>query len=387
MSQKINRVLIGLLIFGIAFYGGYFFGVNQSQIWQPDQDLDLSLFWEAYNRLKANYVNPEEIDEREIVHGAIRGMLMSLDDPYTTFFNPQESSKFLENVTGHYQGVGMEVGLRNGEIRVISPIDGTPAKRAGLKAGDVIVRIDDKSTANMGLEEAVDLIRGEESTIVKITIVRDGEEIPFELKREVIQLPSLDWEILEDDIGYLRIHYFHQDLAKEFNELAQEIVSSPAEKIILDLRGNPGGSLNAVNRVADWFLEKGEVIVKSQGADGEIREEYLSQGSLMMIDQEIVILIDQGSASASEILAGTLRDHKGSILVGKPSFGKGTIQTLINLRDMSNIKVTTSYFVTPLGNVIAKKGIEPDYEVEMTMEDIQEGRDPQKEKALEIIKR
>ncbi len=386
MSAKLSKILLAILIIGLIFQGGYYLGVYHTKVTQPAEEVDLSLFWEAYNRLKDNYIHPGKIDPDEVVYGAIRGMLDSLDDPYTTFYNPEESKRFLEDVSGYYQGVGMEIGLRDERIRVISPIDGTPACRAGIRSGDTIIKIDEKSALNLSLEEAVNLIRGEESTLVEVTVLRGEEEKVFELKREVIQIPSLEWEIIEDNIGYLKIHYFHQDLPVEFAQKIKEIVTSPADKIILDVRRNPGGSLNAVNRIADWFLEEGEVIVKSQGADGTIKKEYKSQGSLMMIDKEIVILIDQGSASASEILVGALRDHRGSKIVGQPSFGKGSIQNLINLRDMSNIKVTTSYFVTPKGDIISEKGIKPDYTVEITEEDFEEDRDPQLEKAIEIIK-
>ncbi len=385
MMKKISKVVIIIAIVGLMFGAGYQLGLEEAEVRSQPDEIDFSLFWEAYNRVQDLYVDSDEINEEDIVHGAIRGMLDSLGDPHTSFFDQEESKRFLDDVSGYYEGVGMEVGIRNGEIQVISPIEGAPAARAGIRSGDIILEIDGKSTADMELEEAVDMMRGEEGTSVDLVIGRNRSTYDFTLERAQIQMPSVDWELKNNNIGYLKIHYFHQELMTEFNELVPEITASPAEKIILDLRNNPGGALDAALELSNFFLDEGDVIVKSQGADGETGQVYKASRSSVTFDHDLVILINEGSASASEILAGALKYHRGAQIVGRPSFGKGSIQTMVNLSDMSNLKVTISNWVTPEGSLITDKGIVPDYEIEMTVEDIEDNRDPQLDKAIEII--
>ena len=386
MMKKISKVIIIVAIVGLMFGAGYQIGLEEAEVKSQPEEVDFSLFWEAYNRVQDLYVDSDKIDEEAIVHGAIRGMLDALDDPHTSFFDQDESRRFLDDVSGYYEGVGMEVGVRDGEIQVISPIEGTPASRAGIRSGDIILEIDGKSTTDMGLEEAVDIMRGEEGTSVDIIIGRNRSTHEFSLERAQIQMPSVDWELMEDNIAYIKIHYFHQELMTEFNEIVPEITSSPAEKIVLDLRNNPGGALDAALELSKFFLEEGDIIVKSQGVDGEIGEVYNAGRSSVTFNQDLAILINQGSASASEILAEALRYHKEAQIVGKKSFGKGSIQTMVNLSDMSNLKITISNWVTPDGRLITDEGITPDYEVELTAEDIEADRDPQLDKAIEIIK-
>ncbi len=386
MIKKISKIIIFLTLIVFVFGMGYQLGIEEGGIKSQPEEIDFSLFWEAYNRVQDMHVNSEYIREEDVVHGAIRGMLNSLDDPHTSFFDQEESRRFLDDVSGYYEGVGMEVGLRNGDIQVISPIEGTPASRAGLASGDYIIEIDGRPTMGMELEEAVNLMRGEGGTTVSLKIKRGEDIINFELVREEIQVPSVSWELLDSEVAHLKIHYFHQDLMNDFNRIIPEITSSTADKVILDLRNNPGGALDASLDLAKHFLEEGDIIVKSQGGDGEIKETYRAGRSSVNLNQDLVILLNEGSASASEILAGALKYHRGAQIVGKTSFGKGSIQTMVNLSDMSNLKITVSNWVTPDGELITNKGIEPDFEVDRTMEDFENNRDPQLEKALEIIK-
>lgn len=386
MVKKIKNLVLILAAVGIIFAGGYYLGVEHQQVYQPDQKLDLSLFWEAYNRIENQYVDSEHIDKEKLVHGAIQGMVNSLDDPHTKFFNPEESKRFLEDVSGYYEGVGMEVGLRENKIKIISPIKNTPADKAGVQSGDEIIKIEDQSTSDMTLEEAVDIMRGERDTSVDITILRDGEEEKLTLTRDRIQIPSVDFEVLEDDVAYLKIHYFHQDLLNEFNKIVPQITSSNTDKMVIDLRNNPGGALNSALEVAEYFLDKDDVVVKSQGMNGEIEEVYKAEGSSVKLNHELVILVNEGSASASEILAGAFRYHNDAKIVGETSYGKGSIQTMVNLSDMSNLKITVSHWVTPDGKLIKEKGIEPDHQVPLNEEDYENETDPQLDKAIEILK-
>lgn len=386
MVKKVKNLILILTAAGIIFAGGYYLGVDHQKVYQPDQKLDLSLFWEAYNRIENQYIDSKHLDEKKLVHGAIRGMVNSLDDPHTKFFNPEESKRFLEEVSGHYEGVGMEVGLREDKIKIISPIENTPADRVGVRPGDEIIKINNKSTSGMSLEEAVDIMRGKEGTDVNITIIRNEEKKQLTLTRDRIKIPSIDFKVLEDDIAYLKIHYFHQNLLNEFNKIVPKITSSNTNKMIIDLRNNPGGALNSALEVAEYFVDKGDVIVKSQGINGKIEEVYKAESSSVKLNHELVILINKGSASASEILAAALRYHNNAKIVGETSYGKGSIQTMVNLSDMSNLKITISHWVTPGGKLIKGKGIKPDYQVSLDKADFESKKDPQLDKAIEILK-
>jgi len=389
MGLKIKIILVFLILslIGAGFFAGFYFGKLQCKICPPE-DIDLSLFWEAYYKLQEKYVDKEKFDVQEMIYGAISGMVKSLEDPYTVFLNPEETKRFIEDVKGTFEGVGMEIGIRKGQLQVISPLEGTPAQRAGLRPGDKIIKIDDKSTIDMTIDEAVDLIRGPRGTEVTLTIFREEWEKTkeFKITREVIEIPSLKWEIIDDNIVYLRLYHFSEKASFDFRVAAFEILASPAQKIILDLRNNPGGYLEVAQAISGWFLERGEVVAIEDFGGEKEQKIYKAQGPSQLLEYPIVILINQGSASGSEILAGALRDNRGIKIIGESSFGKGSVQELEKLREGSSLKITVARWLTPKGELITDKGLEPDIKVEMTEEDYEQDRDPQLDKAIETIK-
>ncbi|MFH1451157.1 MAG: S41 family peptidase [bacterium] len=390
-NKKAFFLVIFLLI--IVFGGGFWLGRNQVQCqFCPAEEVNFSLFWEAWNKLKLNYVNPEEINTQKMLYGAISGMVDSLDDPYTLFFSPEESKKFLEDSLGRFEGVGMEVGMREGILQVIAPLNGTPAEKAGLRPGDKIIKINDTATSDITIDEAVNLIRGPKGTVVILTIFRDEWESTKEitLTRDVIEPTVVEWELkdLNDGrkIAYIKLYQFSETADIVFAQEVSEIVNSEATGIILDLRNNPGGYLEVANDIAGFFLKRGDVIViEDRGQDKEPKE-YKATGNEMLLKYPTVVLINQGSASGSEILAGALRDDRGIQLVGETSFGKGSVQQLVNLSNNSSLKVTIAKWLTPNGTSISKVGLDPDVEIEITEDDFKADQDPQLDRAIEILK-
>lgn len=389
MKRKIILSFLLVFLIGASFSAGYFF--NKFQTTCPackPEEVDFSLFWEAWAKLQEKFADKEKFDTQKMIYGAISGMVKSLEDPYTIFLNPEDSKRFIEDVKGTFEGVGMEIDIRKGQLQVISPLEGTPAQKADLRAGDKITKVDDTLTADLTLDEAIDLIRGPKGTEVTLTIYREEWATTKEIKlvRELIEIPSLKWEIKDENIAYLKLYQFHEKASFDFQEAAIEILNSPAQKIILDLRNNPGGYLEVAQDIAGWFLKRGEVVVIEDFGEGKEQKIYQAQGNAVFRDYPIVILINKGSASASEILAGALRDGRGIKIIGEKSFGKGSVQELERLEEGSSLKITVAKWLTPKGELIADKGLEPDIKVEMTEEDYEEDRDPQLDKAIEIIK-
>lgn len=379
-------LIIGALVLGL-------FLTHQSQIIcgpeiVPPEGIDLSSFWEAWNYLEENYMEADTLDKERMIYGAVSGMVESLGDPHTAFFDPQESSRFQEDLSGEIEGVGMEVSLRQGVVTVVAPLKDTPADRAGLQPGDQIIEIDEVSTYNMGIDEAVQLIRGVKGTEVVLTIRRPDvfDEKEFPLIRDVIQIPSVSWELIDESIAHLEIYHFHQGLVRDFQAAAAEIIKSPARGIILDLRNNPGGYLDVAIDIAGWFLPMGNLVAIEEFGSGE-RQEFRSRGNGKLAPYPTLILINQGSASGSEILAGALRDNRNLRIIGQQSFGKGSVQQAFNLRDGSMVKITIAKWLTPSGHLIEGAGLEPDITVELDLEKyLEEGEDKQLDKAIELLK-
>ncbi len=399
--DKVPKIVILIICFAlVAFFSfrvGFRVGEESGLKVPPPQivgeedgkpeEVDFSLFWEAWKKLERKYLEKDEINYQNMVYGAIRGMVASLEDPYTVFFKPQETEELQEELSGKYEGVGMEISVRDGQLVVISPLENTPAMEAGIRPGDKILMINDTYTQDLPVEEAARLIRGPRGTEVTLTVYREKWPEPKEitLKRELIKIPTLKWELKDENIAWVRIYQFNQIITTEFKKATLEILNSKVEKIILDLRNNPGGYLDKAQEIAGWFLEEGDVVVWQDSGKEKERKSYRSYGPSTFIDYPTVILINKGSASGAEILAGALRDQRNIKLIGETSFGKGSVQEQVFLSDGSSLKVTTSKWLTPKGDSIDDNGLEPDIEVEMTDEDFEEEKDPQLEEAIEIL--
>ncbi|MBI4708858.1 MAG: S41 family peptidase [Candidatus Portnoybacteria bacterium] len=401
MTKKFLSAFVLIAIVAVAFGAGFWFGKNSRPSIELVQglynketgkpaDVNFNLFWDSWAKIQKEYVNRSSLDFQKMVYGAIEGMVKSLGDPYTVFLPPQETKKFSEDIKGSFSGIGAEIGMRDDVLTIITPLEDSPAKRAGLMAGDKVLKIDDQVTTDLNLDEAINLIRGEKGTEVGLTISRDSWESAKEIKitRDEIKVPIIKFEIKDSGdkkIAYVQLYQFTENSGDEFKKVVDQILGSPAEGIILDLRNNPGGYLEMAQDIASWFLDSGKLVAIEDFGDGE-KDEYKSFGYGKLEDYPLVILINQGSASASEILAGALRDNKGVKLVGEKSFGKGSVQKLESLTGGSSLKITVAKWLTPSGKSIMDEGLEPDEKVELTQEDFDAGRDPQLDKALEMLK-
>ena len=320
---------------------------------------DLQAFTEVFSKVKSDYVEP--VDDQKLIEDAIRGMLNGLD-PHSAFLNTSEFSDLKIGTTGQFGGLGIEVGMENGFVKVISPIDDTPASRAGVKASDLIIKLDDKSVKGMTLNEAVKVMRGKPNTAIDLTIVREGEAKPLviTITREIIRVKSVKNRMLEPGYGYVRITNFQSrtttDLLKAISDLQKE---ERLKGMVLDLRNNPGGVLNGAVGVSDAFIDNG-LIVYTEGRLDDSSHRYLATPGDSLNGAPLVVLVNGGSASASEIVAGAIQDHKRGIILGTKSFGKGSVQTIQELRNGSAVKLTTARYFTPNGRSIQATGIEPD---------------------------
>ncbi len=325
----------------------------------------LRIFSQIFGRIKKDYVEP--VDDKQLLVDAIKGMLVGLD-PHSAYLDAEDFKDLQEGTTGEFGGLGIEVGTEDGFIKVISPIDDTPAQRAGIKAGDLITRIDDKPVKGMSLDESVKMMRGKPGTKIELTVMRENEEKPLtiDIIRDVIKVVSVKHRVLDDRFGYIRISQFQartpEDLLKALSKLKQKL-NGEIPGLILDLRNNPGGVLNAAVSVSDTFLEEG-LIVYTKGIAKDSRMEFKAAPDDVLDGAPLVILVNIGSASASEIVAGALQDHKRAVIMGSQTFGKGSVQTIVPITDTIAIKLTTARYYTPSGRSIQAEGITPDIELE-----------------------
>jgi len=419
--MRVIRFFIVIFISGLI---GYYIGVNKITLdwknWQPHvqvegkeppskyQQLDFSKFWVVLEKLENNYYDKTAIDPQKLLDGAIAGMVNSLDDPYTVYLPPQQNTDFKQGLAGQFTGIGAELGMRDKQIIIVAPLDGTPAEKAGLKAGDIIGKVNDEYTAGWSVSQAVDKIRGPKGTNVTLTILRKGESEPrvITITRDVITIKSVThWvkpikeidsikmqnAILKNNkdkrIAYIRLSQFGDNTNQEWLSLANELSlqmkkDSSIKGVVLDLRNNPGGYLNDAVFIASEFLPTGAAVVLQDDGHGTQGKLVVERQGLML-NTPLVILLNKGSASASEILAGAMRDHNRATLIGETSFGKGTIQNAEELGGGSGLHVTIAKWLTPKGTWVHKKGLTPDVVVELNPKEPE--HDTQLEKAIEVL--
>ena len=356
----------------------------------PDESADFTDFWKAWNILNSKFVQTHASttlpDTKNKLYGAIAGLTASFGDPYTVFMPPEQSKLFNESISGEFGGVGMEIGIKDKALTVISPLKGTPAERAGIRSGDVIVTIDGKGTEGMSTDEAVKLIRGKKGTTVAFTFFRDGKILEISVVRDIIAVPTIEHSYdAASGVYVIAIYEFTAPSASLFDKALIDFRKTGSNKLIIDVRGDPGGYLDAAVAIGSHFLPDGTPIVTEdyKGKQENIVHRSRGTGGVPK-DLKMVVLMDQGSASASEILAGALQDGGVATLVGTRTFGKGSVQELVNLGEGS-LKITVARWLTPAGRSISDGGLTPDIQVELTQEDFLAGRDPQKERAITFL--
>jgi len=395
-EKKILLIIIAVLILSGIWFFGFFEGVNRGwkiHLPSPFEKIlnrekpteippgDMAIFWETWKVILQKYVNRQNLDTSKIIEGATKGLVESLGDPYSEFLNAKENEALSQELSGEFFGVGMEIGRKNNTIVVVSPLPGTPAEKADLQPNDIIFKIDNLETSNLSSQEVANLIRGPKGTTVTLTIYRPSwnEAKEIKLVRDKIVVPSLKWQMLNNDylvshfarnneialnkrIAYLRIYSFNQPLTFDFYQAAFQIINANPEGLIIDLRNNPGGYLDSVINIGGWLLPKGAIVLKEDFGNSEVKI-YRANSSGLLKDIPTVVLVNEGTASASEILAGALRDERGIKLIGTKTFGKGSVQELVSLENDNSLKITIAKWLTPNGTIIQDNGLTPDLEI------------------------
>ncbi len=412
MNQTFDKKIVAIVVLIVVAGASYSLGTRSRTVVSADAprveallvtDKEFAPFWKVWGLLDEKFVGTATTTKEERIHGAMKGLVESMGDPYTVFFPPEEAKLFESDISGTFSGVGMEIGIKDSVLTVIAPLKGSPAEKAGMKTGDKVLKIGTEETKGMSVEKAVKLIRGPVNTKVVLTVIPTGTTQVLErtLTRETIEVPSIETEVktatgatapsgagLRDDgIFVIRLFSFTSTSPNQFRSALREFVKSGSHKLILDLRGNPGGYLEAAVDMASWFLPIGKVIVSEDFGNNAEPKVYRSKGyDAFNTNMKMVILVNQGSASASEILAGALKEHGVAQLVGEKTFGKGSVQELVKITPDTSLKVTIARWLTPNGTNLSKNGLVPDVEVKITEKDIKEKKDPQLDKAVEILK-
>jgi len=394
LASKITAaVAVALVVFSTGYgvgNGTVKLSSGNGQNKQLPGKLDYTTITDLYNTIKANYDGT--LTEQQLLDGLKSGLATATGDPYTVYFNAKQAEEFNNQLQGTFSGVGAELGQdAQGNLIVVSPIEGFPAAKAGLRSQDIIVSIDGKVTTGMSVDEAVSKIRGKKGTNVVLRIARDRtQDLSFTITRDDIKIPSVKWEVTADNIGYLKINQFSDDTAPLAQQAAKDFKEKSVRGVILDVRGNPGGLVSAATAVSSLWLPEGKMIMQERRGNTAVSTE-LANGNNILKDMPTVVLIDAGSASASEITAGALKDNGVATTIGVKSFGKGSVQQIIPLGNKdgagdSEVKVTIARWYRPNGQNIDKKGIAPDKEVKMTDDDYKQKRDPQKDAAVQFLK-
>jgi carboxyl-terminal processing protease len=406
MSKSKWWALGGSAVVAVAFVAGVYTGaaeqvantvsaqsVNLLEPTTAPVDVDMQKLWKAWDLLRTNYVPTHASTTyptpEEQLWGAISGLTDSFGDPYTVFFPPAEAQVFQEDISGAFEGVGMEMGTKDGMLVVVAPLKDSPAERAGIHSGDAILAIDGKNTDGMAVDDAIKFIRGKKGTPVVLTIGRTGEQKPLEIKivRDTISIPVLKSYMRDDGIFTIELYSFSANSADLFRGALRDFMKSGSHKLLFDLRGNPGGYLEAAVDMASYFLPVGDTIVSEDFKGKQPANVHRSAGYNVFAgkDLSMAILVDQGSASASEILAGALQQHNVAKLVGTRTFGKGSVQQLMELGGGAELKITIARWLTPNGSSISDGGLTPDIQASTTPEQIKAGKDPQKDAAVQWL--
>ena len=380
-------VLFVFFVFGI-FVGNGRVGRLRHSLSSENKNLpsklDYSSVETVYESIKGNYDG--QLNQTKLLDGLKAGLAQATGDPYTVYFNPTEAKQFTDQLNGTFSGIGAELGKDDkNNLIIISPITGSPAEKAGIKAKDIIAQINGQPTSNMSIDDAVSKIRGPKDSTIKLDLIRDNsQQLSITITRDSIKIPSVKSQILDGNIGYLQISQFSDDTAALAGQAAQQFKSAHVKGIILDMRGDPGGLLDAAVSVSSLWLPEGKTVLQEK-RDNVVDKTYAATGGDVLNGIPTVALIDGGSASASEITAGALHDNKAATLIGEKSFGKGSVQQIVNLGDGSELKVTIAHWFTPNGKTINKTGITPDKTVKITADDIKAGRDVQKQAAIDFL--
>jgi len=399
-TLKTFPILLGAVFVTLAFVVGFYIGdaratrklVPQGEgrltmQGEPpahlEEDVDFVQFWDVWNFVKDTYYK-QPVSDKELYYGALRGVVSGLDDPYSVYFDPKEAEQFTANLEGSFSGIGAEIGIREDKLVVVAPLSDSPADRAGLQPGDWIIEIDEVETAGMSVEEAVSRIRGEKGTEVTLTISRNGLDTATEVKimRDKIVVDSVKWKLDEDRIMRISISTFNHDTPGLFADAVQEILTSDVRGLIVDLRNNPGGLLSTAIDIASTWVGYKAVVIERTKDDART---FNGVKAPRLAGIPTVVLVNGGSASASEIVAGALQDYTVAKVVGTKTFGKGSVQDYRELEDGSAVKVTTAAWYTPNGRSIDETGIEPDIQVPFTAQEYEQGIDPQLNAAIDMI--
>jgi len=389
--KQIAGVVAGVAIVGVVFNIGVMVGngtISMNQYDTQNGNLPAKLNYASvdalYNSLKQNYDG--KLTETQLLDGVKSGLAEASGDPYTEYFNVSDAKKFNEQLTGSFSGIGAQLGQNEDKfLSVVAPIAGSPAEASGIKAGDVISSIDGKTTTGMSIDEAISKIRGPKGTKVAIKVVRDkSQELSFTITRDEIKIPSVTHKITDDNIGYMQISQFSEDTTQLATQAAQEFKDKQVKGVVLDLRDDPGGLLEAAVGVSSiWLPERATVLQEKRG--GQVVDTYTAEGNPILKGIPTAVLINGGSASASEIVSGALKDNDAATLIGEKSYGKGSVQSVQKFADGSQLKVTIARWYRPDGKNIDKKGIEPDKKVTLSQDDAKAGHDTQKDAAIEFL--